>query len=80
MGIFEAIVVFLMAWWLMFLPMLSAGTRSQHEAGAVSPGTERGAPVAVRWGWKILIRDRGGGHGDSPGVAGAPYGLARFHG
>jgi len=55
MGIFEAFVVFFISWWVIFLPTLSAGTRSQHEAGAVIPGTESGAPVAVRWGWKIAI-------------------------
>ena len=32
MGIFEAFVVFFMSWWVIFLPTLSAGTRSQHEA------------------------------------------------
>ena len=42
MGVFEAVVVFFSAWWLIFLPILSAGTRSQHEAGAVIPGTEVG--------------------------------------
>lgn len=53
MGIFEGIVVFVCAWWLIFLPMLSAGTRSQHEGGSVVPGTERGAPQAVGWRWKV---------------------------
>jgi predicted secreted protein len=55
MGIFEAIVVFVCAWWLIFLPLLSAGTRSQHEAGAVIPGTEQGAPVGVGWRWKLIV-------------------------
>ena len=59
MGIFEGIVVFISAWWLIFLPTLSAGTRSQHEAGPIIPGTERGAPAAVRWVWKFLIPTAG---------------------
>ncbi len=59
MGIFEAFVVFFMSWWVIFLPTLSAGTRSQHQAGAVIPGTERGAPEGVRWGWKIAIATGG---------------------
>ena len=59
MGIFEAIVVFICSWWLIFLPMLSAGTRSQHEAGEVIPGTERAAPVLVRWRQKIIIATAG---------------------
>ncbi len=45
MGVFEAIVVFVISWWLVFLPMLSAGTRSQLESGDVAPGTEPAAPV-----------------------------------
>lgn len=59
MGIFEAIVVFVCSWWLVFLPILSAGTRSQHEAGLVSPGTERGAPEKMRFLPKILIATAG---------------------
>jgi predicted secreted protein len=59
MGIFEAIVVFVGAWWLFFLPVLSAGTRSQHEAGTVLPGTERGAPEGIRWRWKFIIPSAG---------------------
>ncbi len=59
MGIFEAIVVFVGAWWLILLPILSAGTRSQHEAGEVIPGTERGAPEGVRWGWKFMAATGG---------------------
>ena len=55
MGIFEGIVVFVCSWWLIFLPLLSAGTRSQDEAGAVIPGTERAAPVSVGWRWKFII-------------------------
>ena len=55
MGVFEAIVVFAGAWWLIFLPNLSAGTRSQHEADAVAPGTERAAPEKIVWLPKLLI-------------------------
>ena len=55
MGFFEAIVVFFSAWWVIFLPVLSAGTRSQHEAGEVIPGTDRSAPVQIRWLWKFLV-------------------------
>jgi len=55
MGVFEAIVVFFCSWWLIFLPILSAGTRSQHEGGAVLPGTERAAPEKIVWLPKLLI-------------------------
>ena len=59
MGIFEAIVVFICSWWLIFLPMLSAGTRSQHEAAEVIPGTEQAAPILVRWRPKLIIATAG---------------------
>ena len=59
MGVFEAIVVFVGAWWVIFLPLLSAGTRSQHEAGVVIPGTEHGAPEGIRWLWKFVIPTAG---------------------
>lgn len=59
MGIFEGIVVFVISWWLVFLPSLSAGTRSQHEADDVIPGTERAAPVAISFRNKLLIATGG---------------------
>ncbi len=59
MGIFEGIVVFVCSWWLVFLPMLSAGTRSQYESDNVIPGTERAAPVAISWRWKFIIPTAG---------------------
>lgn len=55
MGVFEAIVVFFCSWWLIFLPTLSAGTRSQHESDIVLPGTERAAPEKIVWLPKLLI-------------------------
>jgi predicted secreted protein len=60
MGLFEASLVFSITWWLVFLPILSMGTRSQHEAGEVTPGTEPGAPSeTVKFGTKLLIATAG---------------------
>ncbi|MDZ4762026.1 MAG: DUF1467 family protein [Alphaproteobacteria bacterium] len=59
MGVFEAIVVFVISWWLVLLPILSAGTRSQEEAGVISPGTERAAPVRPRLVPKLMIATLG---------------------
>ena len=59
MGILEIFVVFIMAWWLVFVPILSAGTRSQHEAGAVSPGSDPGAPEKIDFRPKLLIATGG---------------------
>jgi len=54
MGIFEAAVVFVICWWLVFLPMLSAGTQSQLNSGEVIPGTEPAAPTTFRLGRKVI--------------------------
>lgn len=45
MGVFEVAVVFIISWWLILMPLLSIGTKSQAEAGDVVPGTEPGAPT-----------------------------------
>ncbi|MEL6473154.1 MAG: DUF1467 family protein [Pseudomonadota bacterium] len=44
MGIFELLVVFVIAWWIVFLAVLPIGVRGQFEDGAVVPGSESGAP------------------------------------
>ncbi len=59
MGVFEAIVVFVISWWLIFLPILSAGTRSQMEDNSVVPGTERAAPVKTGMPWKLAVASGG---------------------
>jgi predicted secreted protein len=59
MGFFEAVVVFVISWWLIFLPILSAGTRSQHEENSVVPGTERAAPVKTGMPWKLAVASGG---------------------
>jgi len=59
MGFLEIFVVFVISWWIVFLPTLSAGTRSQHEADAVSPGTDRAAPEKIRWRPKLIIATAG---------------------
>lgn len=61
MGLLEAFVVFIISWWIVFLPTLSAGTRSQHEADSVSPGTDRAAPVKIAWLPKIVVATAGAG-------------------
>ncbi len=52
MGVFEAVVVFVITWWLVFLPSLSAGNRSQADAGEVVDGSEPGAPHS----WKLSTK------------------------
>ena len=43
----QALIVFLVSWWLVFLPALSVGIQNHEEAGEeMVPGSEKGAPVA----------------------------------
>lgn len=43
----QALIVFSVSWWLVFLPSLSVGIQGQHESdGEIVEGTEAGAPVA----------------------------------
>lgn len=55
MGVFEAVVVFVIAWWLVFLPSLSAGNRSQADAGEVVDGSEPGAPHSWKLSSKAIL-------------------------
>ena len=42
----QALIVFLVSWWLVFLPSLSVGIRTHEESGEeIVPGSEAGAPV-----------------------------------
>ncbi|MFC6199947.1 DUF1467 family protein [Ponticaulis profundi] len=45
MNWFSAIVVFVIAWWLVFLATLPIGVNSQLEDGERNLGTDPGAPV-----------------------------------
>ena len=43
----QALIVFLVSWWLVFLPSLSIGIQNHEESGEdVVPGSEGGAPIA----------------------------------
>ena len=43
----QALIVFLVSWWLVFLPALSVGIQNHEEAGEeMVAGSEKGAPVA----------------------------------
>lgn len=55
MGWLSAVAVFFIIWWVTLFAVLPIGVRSQAEAGHVEPGTEAGAPVAPRIGYKLLL-------------------------
>ena len=40
-----AVAIYFVMWWIVLFAVLPFGVRSQEEGGAVSPGTERGAPM-----------------------------------
>lgn len=43
----QALIVFFISWWLVFLPALSIGIQNHEEGGEdVVAGTEAGAPIA----------------------------------
>ena len=58
----QALIVFFVSWWLVFLPSLSIGIQN-HEEGHedVAPGTEAGAPVAPMLKKKTLWATIGAG-------------------
>lgn len=46
--------IYFVIWALCLFVVLPFGVRSQHEAGAVVPGSEGGAPVLPLLWWKVL--------------------------
>ena len=54
-----ALAIYFVTWWIVLLGVLPFGTDSQHERGAVTPGTEPGAPTVHRvWrklAWTTLV-------------------------
>ncbi len=54
MSLVTAIAVYFIIWWVTLFVILPFGIRSQQENGAVSEGTDPGAPIAARL-WIRLI-------------------------
>jgi predicted secreted protein len=54
MGWALGIAFYLVIWWTLLFAVLPWGVRTQHEAGEVVPGSERGAPVVPHL-WKKII-------------------------
>jgi predicted secreted protein len=49
-----AIAIYFLIWWLSLFAVLPFGIRSQHEGEDFAEGTDPGAPIAARIGWKLL--------------------------
>src|SRR5881409_1835151 len=53
-SISTAFAIYFVLWWLILFLTLPFGVRSQHEDGESAPGTDPGAPVLARMGYKLL--------------------------
>jgi predicted secreted protein len=53
MPVTTAIAIYFLIWWVVLFAVLPFGVRSQHEGGDIAPGTDPGAPVIPRLGWKL---------------------------
>jgi predicted secreted protein len=49
-----AFAIYFVIWWIALFLTLPFGVRSQHEDGVGAPGTDPGAPIATRLGWKLV--------------------------
>jgi predicted secreted protein len=54
MSTFTAVATFFLIWWVTLFAVLPWGVRSQHEGEDLVPGTDPGAPMRFRLGWKLL--------------------------
>jgi predicted secreted protein len=54
MSIATAIAIYFIIWWVVLFAVLPWGVRSQHESGAVAPGTDPGAPTIPRLRAKLV--------------------------
>lgn len=54
MGVGGSVIVFIIAWWLAFIPSLSVGVRAQGEEGDIVEGTDPAAPIAPNLGRKAI--------------------------
>ena len=46
--------IYFVLWWIVLFLTLPFGVRSQHEEGEGAPGTDPGAPIMARMGWKLI--------------------------
>lgn len=49
-----AAAIYFIIWWVTLFAVLPWGVRSQHESGAMMPGTDPGAPVVAQLGAKLV--------------------------
>jgi predicted secreted protein len=54
MSLLSAAAIYFVLWWVTLFAVLPFGVRSQVESGEGVEGTDPGAPVLARMGWKVL--------------------------
>jgi predicted secreted protein len=54
MSIATSIAIYFIIWWVVLFAVLPWGVRGQHETGAVTPGTDPGAPAIPMLRHKLL--------------------------
>jgi predicted secreted protein len=54
MSLTTAVAIYFIIWWLVLFAVLPWGVRSQHESGAVAPGTDPGAPAIPKLVQKLI--------------------------
>ena len=54
MPVTTGLAIFFLIWWIVLFAVLPWGIRSQHEAGAIAPGTDPGAPAIPRLGRALI--------------------------
>ena len=54
MSLTTDIAIYFIIWWVVLFAVLPFGVRSQEESGAVTPGTDPGAPVRPNLKRKLI--------------------------
>lgn len=59
MSLATAIAIYFIIWWVVLFAVLPWGVRSQHEEGAIIPGSDPGAPMIPglrrKLGWTTIV-------------------------
>ena len=55
MGWVEALIVYLLVWWVTLFAVLPWGVITQSDEGRVEAGTDPSAPARAKFGRKLLI-------------------------
>jgi predicted secreted protein len=55
MSLATAIAIYFIIWWVVLFAVLPWGVRSQHEGGAIAPGSDPGAPAIPRLKRKLAL-------------------------